>query len=212
MTTVCKTLKNLNDEIVKNRILDAAEEEFVEKGLYGARVDAISMRSDVNKRIVYLHFESKENLYKEVVSRIYSRMVMLEYEAINSDNPDVETMKDIILFYYKFLSHNPSFVKIVLWENLMHAKYVSDANIYNMKAPVFESMRTILRKGIENGNFRKDIDIEQTILSVNLFCFSSFSNITTMSILMNKDYSTEEEIRLRANHICDVIIKYIENK
>ena len=51
-------------ELTKERILVAAEEEFSEKGFYGARVDAIAAASGINKRMIYAHFESKEKLLK----------------------------------------------------------------------------------------------------------------------------------------------------
>ena len=44
----------------KEKILQAAEESFAEKGLYGARVDEIAALSTVNKRMIYEYFGNKE--------------------------------------------------------------------------------------------------------------------------------------------------------
>jgi AcrR family transcriptional regulator len=51
------------------RILDAAFEEFCEKGLAGARVDAIADRAGVNKRMLYHYFGNKEELFTELLRR-----------------------------------------------------------------------------------------------------------------------------------------------
>ena len=55
-------------QLTKMRILAAAEEEFAEKGFYGARVDSIAAASGINKRMIYAHFGNKENLYTKVCS------------------------------------------------------------------------------------------------------------------------------------------------
>ena len=54
-------------ELTKNKILAAAEGEFSEKGIWGARIDAIAESAGVNKRMIYEHYGNKENLYKTVL-------------------------------------------------------------------------------------------------------------------------------------------------
>ncbi len=43
-------------------ILDAATEEFAEKGLSGARIDAIALRTSTSKRMIYYYLGSKQAL------------------------------------------------------------------------------------------------------------------------------------------------------
>ena len=62
---------------------------------------------------------------------------------------------------------------------------------------------------LEKGVISPDIDVMQTSMSVNMFCFSAFSNIHTMSKLLGLDLSVSDEMKKRADHIADVIIKYI---
>ena len=49
-------------ERTRRAILDAAETEFADKGLAGARVDVIAEESCANKRMLYYYFGSKEDL------------------------------------------------------------------------------------------------------------------------------------------------------
>jgi AcrR family transcriptional regulator len=58
-------------ERTQQAILAAAEVEFGDKGLAGARVDAIAEQSGANKRMLYYYFGSKENLYVAVLERAY---------------------------------------------------------------------------------------------------------------------------------------------
>lgn len=51
-------------------IIDAALEEFREKGFRATSMDALSARAGVSKRTVYNHFESKEVLFKEIAHQL----------------------------------------------------------------------------------------------------------------------------------------------
>ncbi|MEM9342434.1 MAG: TetR/AcrR family transcriptional regulator [Pseudomonadota bacterium] len=55
------------------QIIDAAEAEFLEHGFSGASMDRISARAGVSKRTVYKHFESKENLFRELIDRHWAK-------------------------------------------------------------------------------------------------------------------------------------------
>ncbi|MEV6024726.1 TetR family transcriptional regulator [Streptomyces sp. NPDC052036] len=53
----------------RKRLLDAAFAEFAAYGIAGARVDRIAEAAGVNKRLIYVHFGNKEQLFDEVLQR-----------------------------------------------------------------------------------------------------------------------------------------------
>jgi TetR/AcrR family transcriptional repressor of mexJK operon len=53
-------------------ILDAATEVFLKSGYLGTNMDEIAALSAVSKQTVYKHFESKEALFVEIVTRMTS--------------------------------------------------------------------------------------------------------------------------------------------
>src|SRR5215471_3852896 len=53
----------------KARLRQAATEEFTAYGMAGARVDRIAARAGANKRLIYVHFGTKEELFDIVVQR-----------------------------------------------------------------------------------------------------------------------------------------------
>jgi len=189
--------------ITKQKILDAAEIEFSKFGLAAARVDSIAKNAGVNKQLIYAHFTSKENLYSVILDIVYSRLAEYENKLLATDFSGMNTCREIILDYFDFLVNNPSFVRLMLWENLNNADCVGDVNVN-----LFSGTQNLLLQGIEKGFVRKDIDVEQTAMSFNLFCFSAFSNVYTVSKLLKKDLNTTEELKKRANHIADVLTKY----
>ena len=59
-------------EATRQRILEAAVSEFAANGLAGARVDEIAARAGANKRMIYVHFNSKEELWLRVLEYVYA--------------------------------------------------------------------------------------------------------------------------------------------
>lgn len=190
--------------LTRQKILAAAEAEFAENGLAAARVDTIAKLAGVNKQLIYAHFQSKEKLYSIILAQVYSRLS--EYEKVLSESTftGIETVRMMVMEYFTFLMDNPSFVRLMLWENLNGAAYVGD-----VKISLFAGAQKLLKQGVEKGYLRKDLDIEQTAMSINMFCFSAFSNISTISKFLDKDLSIKEELEKRAEHISNVLIKYI---
>ena len=196
-------------DITKQKILQAAEQAFAEKGLYGARVDEISELAGVNKRMIYAYFGNKEELYVAVLDMVYGRIAEHEQMVLTRDADCVELMKKSIESGFVYLYNNQTFVKIVLWENMNEARYLKESVGKQVKTASFDLLRSIIRKGIEQGVFRDDLDVDELILSTQMLSYSYFSNIHTMAYIMDKDFFREEEIKKRCAHITDMILGYI---
>lgn len=197
--------QKIKSEITKNKILTAAEKEFSEKGLAAARVDSIAENAGVNKRLIYSHFQSKEILYEKVLEKVYMRLADYEEVLKNIEFTGIASIREMIIEYFEFLYKNPSFVRLVLWENLNYGK-----NSSKIHTTLFFGAEELLKKGIQKGVIKKDIDVKETSMSINMFCFSAFSNTYTISKHINKELNSEEYIKNRANHIADVIIEYLK--
>ena len=196
-------------DITKRNILTAAEEAFAEKGYYGARVDEIAGKAAVNKRMIYAHYGNKENLYIAVLDEVYRRMAEEEAAFINSHMDCAEAVNEIIAHYFRFLSSNPSFVKIVMWENLNEAVYFQKSQARFMKTTAMALLGEKIRQGVEKGIFKENIDIPETVMTINMMCFSYFSNIYTMAQLMQIDFHGEEAQSRRCAHVQEVIMEYL---
>lgn len=58
----------------RQRIFDIALQEFADKGFSGVRVEAIAGLAGVNIRMIYHYFESKQNLYIEVLEFVLGQL------------------------------------------------------------------------------------------------------------------------------------------
>lgn len=192
-------------------ILKAAEEEFASKGFYGARVDEIARSSTINKRIIYQNFNSKEQLYKEVLIHAYTKMARAESKLFTVQENATQTIKNLIRMYFDYLKSNPTYVSLILWENLHKGLYVNDLDFSNIKNKVYDFIYEVLQEGKKSGEFRGDFNEDQVILSILTFTFSYFSNRYTLSNLLMGKVNFEKDYDERIAFVTDMILKTIKN-
>jgi TetR/AcrR family transcriptional regulator len=154
-------------EITKQKLFEAAEAEFCEKGLYGSRVDAIAENAGVNKRMIYEYYGNKESLYTAVLLGVYERLANLEVNLLKDEKDCEKAIRDLIFMYFDFLKSNPSFVKMIMWENLCDAQHLNNADIHNVKDPATEALKELIRRGKSSGIFSENVDEQQVILSLH---------------------------------------------
>ena len=93
------------------RILDAAADEFAERGLAGARVDRIAERAGANKQRIYAYFDSKDRLFDRVVEdRIEQLLDAVPFDAVDLPGYAVRL--------WEFNLAHPSLVRLLLWHAL----------------------------------------------------------------------------------------------
>lgn len=203
-------LQSKKAEITKSKILTAAEEEFCDKGFFGARIDEIAEHAGVNKRMIYEHFGNKDGLYESVLISVYERIAEYERSLMIDELEPVLALKHIINKYFSFLEANPSFVRMLMWENLNNARAIRGDKAKDLKNPIFNYIRTQIKRGKEAGVFKKDADEHQIVVSTMNFVFSYFSNIHTLSALFDRDMNSPAEIIRRADFVSNMIIDYLK--
>jgi TetR/AcrR family transcriptional regulator len=190
-------------------ILDAAEVEFSAKGIHGARVDEIAAKAGLNKRMIYQYFDSKEGLYKAVLVEVYGRLSRLETALLERNAPVVDRLRDLIRLYFEFLHGNPTYVNLILWENLNQARYLREVDIRASKSPVYRRIRDLFEEGRTDGSFRADLDADQMLLSLLTYTFSYFSNRYTLSTLLESDLDDEVRLQARIGSVTDMFLCYL---
>jgi AcrR family transcriptional regulator len=204
-----KARRERNSQKSKEDILKAAEIKFAEKGIYGTRVDDIAEAANINKRMLYEYFGNKEELYRAVLVEVYSRLSKQEMILLSEDMCCIDAMKRIIKLYFDFLKNNPTYVNLILWENLNKGEYIKDIDFSGIKDPVFNLFRKAINKGKEDGVFRSDIDTEQVILSLLTYSFAYFSNRYTLTKLLGMKLDTEESIKKRVETVTEMFLCYL---
>ena len=106
----------LIDSSTEHKILEAAKTEFLEFGLYGARMQNIANRAGINKALLHYYFRNKEKLFDKVfesaLERYFSNM------DIMSDNRLVfkERVHLLVDRFLDFLEEYPQMALFLIKE------------------------------------------------------------------------------------------------
>jgi len=205
-----KSRKN-NPEKTRENILQEAIVEFVQQGLSGARVDAIADRIHTSKRMIYYYFGSKEQLYVEVLEKLYGDIRNTENRLNLSELAPVEAIRRLVEFTFDHHDRNVDFVRIVSIENIHNAEYVkrSDA-IKAMNNTVLDALGVTLRRGADEGVFRPGLDPLDVHLLMSSFCFYRVSNRHTLSEMFQIDLPNERIKQRHREMICESVLRYLQ--
>ncbi len=201
-----------NAEQSKKDILVAAEQQFGEKGFYGARVDEIAKQSGLNKNMIYIYFDSKEELYRCVLKAIYQRMEEVERGLLDQNLTGSALVSALVGAYFDFLKDNPTFVNILMSENLIGAQFMRQLPDECIARPTLHEIAARLRAGSDAGEFRADIDEKHFVLTMITICFSNFSNRHTLSRLMGFDMDDPKIHEMRKQQAIDILLAYLTRK
>ena len=101
----------------RERILDAAEQVFAEKGLGAAPVRDIAARVGLNPASLYNHFAGKEELYEAVLERGLTPVLEMLSDLIRSertrDNDDLAIDRVV-----RHFAQSPNLAKLIHYETL----------------------------------------------------------------------------------------------
>jgi AcrR family transcriptional regulator len=148
-----KSRKN-NPEKTRDGILQAAVAEFVAQGLSGARVDAIAERTQTSKRMIYYYFNSKEQLYTEVLEKLYGDIRNTESSLKLDVLAPMEAIQRLVEFTFDHHDRNVDFVRIVCIENIHNGDNVKQSpTIRALSQHVLQALDETLRRGEEEGIF-----------------------------------------------------------
>lgn len=98
-------------DATKARLLDAAFSEFAAHGIAGARVDRIAEAASANKRLIYVYFGNKEQLFDTVLERAFT----LGAEAVPFD---AENLPDYAGKVFDHLIARPDLARLLTWKQL----------------------------------------------------------------------------------------------
>lgn len=193
----------------KEDILNAAELAFSKKGLYGTRVDEIAKIAKINKRMIYEYFGCKVDLYKKVLEIVYKRIGNCGRAVLSEQDSFEDAVKKVAKFYFDYLSSNPTYVNLLLWENMNEGEYIKDVDLSSIRQPVLMQLGQILKRDKQAGIIRSDVDPNQILITLLTTTFAYFSNRYTLSKVLQYDLMNEQSIIKKSEDLANMIIAYI---
>lgn len=160
-----------NEELrEKNRkeVLSQAIACFIEKGIEASTLNMIASRSGVTTRSILRYFHSKENLVGIVIAEILSSMYAPMKELFDSEEyinlTGMEQLMSMFDLRARYARENTYRILCLTELEIYFTKRMQDAKLYRQYYDCLHflsaSIEAAVRKGIEDGTVKKDIDIK----------------------------------------------------
>lgn len=203
-------LRTRDAERTQQSILQAATDDFAERGLAGARIDTIAERAGINKRLIYYYFGGKDELFRAVLELAYVRIRAAERSLELESVPPVEGVRRLIAFTWQYYLDHPEFLTLLNTENLHRAAHLKDApRVRELNSPLIEALGNVLERGRRDGVFRGGVDAVQLYVSIAGLAYFYLSNTYTLSAIFGRDLMTPKAHSERLSHMCEVILGYL---
>ena len=194
-----------------NQIIDIATNEFVEKGLAGARIDEIAGKA--TKRKIYYYFEGKDELYRAVLARAYEQVRESEAQVDIESGNAAEALRRLIEHDVHYHARHPELVRLVMNENIHRAEHLKQIpTLPKGNRRVIEILQAILARGEAEGLFRPGIDPVDLHLNLTALSFYNVSNQFTFAHNFAVDMTSDEAIARRAAQVGDIILAWVTKK
>lgn len=195
---------------VRRNILEVAREEFVENGLSGARVDEIAARTSTSKRMIYYYFGGKEGLYRAVLEAMYARIRRFERSLDLATLSPREAMATLAGFTFDYHADNPDFVRLVMVENIHHARHLETSpEIAALNLSAIDMIREIYERGLGEGVFRDGLDPIDIHLTISALSFYNVSNRASIRQVFGHDMGAPEARARRRVSAVDTVLRML---
>lgn len=203
-------LRTRDADRTRQEILDAAMVEFADKGLGGARIDAIAERAGFNKRLIYYYFDSKDRLFLAVLEQTYADIRDAEQALRLESAEPAEAIRRLVAFTWNHYVQHPEFLNLLNSENLHRARHLKQSDrIREMNSPLIQSLGDVLERGRRDKVFRGGIDPVQLYISIAGLAYFYLSNNPTLSTIFGRDLMSKKAMAERLSHITEVVMGYV---
>ncbi|WP_375451372.1 TetR/AcrR family transcriptional regulator [uncultured Devosia sp.] len=139
-------------------ILEAAFEEFLQKGYAATRLDDIAARVGVTKGTLYVYFANKEQLFEAMVGELSQPVIeSLHYERALDDASAFEVISLFLTDLYAVITdhyYTKEIIRFLIAEGNTFRDLL-ERHHRNFVQPTFSIVSLIIERGCERGEFRQ---------------------------------------------------------
>lgn len=194
-------------EVTRAAILDAALREFAEKGMAGARTDAIAKSARANKALIYYYFGDKEKLYGAVLDHVFEELSRTLIGVLERNLSPREKVLTYAGTHFDYMARSPLLPQLVHREMMQSGRQASPEVrriAVQYLRPVFQHLAAMLREGVMGGEFRP-VDPRQFTISMIGVIVHYFASAPIAEAITGVDPFTPERLRERRKAVLDVI-------
>ncbi|WP_379920486.1 TetR/AcrR family transcriptional regulator [Erythrobacter sp. R86502] len=148
------------------KLLDAAAEEFGEKGFHEASVSSITRRAGVALGSFYTYFDSKDALFRALVADMSEKVRTSARSALNEEMGALEIEQAALAAFLRFAAEHKEVYRII-----DEAEFVDPASYRQHYETIASRIADRLRAGTADGVFREGLgELEAwALMGMNVF-------------------------------------------
>lgn len=209
------TRRHKEIELKRNDIIDAAEKLFFSKGYENTSMDEVAKEAEYSKRTLYAYFNSKEQIYFEIMIRGYRLLIATLEDALRKEAPadSIEELRLLFFTLFKFSTQYRAYLQAIMeyetkeWNEQAEIDSQSRDTCYQLGETLFDILARVLRKGKANGSLRQGLDCEKTALVLWSCTIGIFAVREKKSSYLTDYHQTEPDALL--SEAADLLIRSI---
>ncbi len=163
------------DQAKRTAILDAAIGVFALHGFSKTDVQVIANRAGVGKGTVYRYFGSKTDLFWAATLEVTIRLQKLLNQAAEGGETILEVFQKTARAYARFLVTHPDHLEIFIQQRAEFYDQVPETHRLQHELS-HEKYVSLLKRGMESGEFRPDLDPDTTMMAFGGLIFGTLSH------------------------------------
>jgi AcrR family transcriptional regulator len=198
------------EEGTRDKVLNAALQEFSRHGLSGARIDTIALESGSNKGMIYYYFGSKEDLYVAALEESYRRFRQIEGDVQLDSLAPLDALRQLAGASFDYHAAHPDYIRMVMSENINQGEYIRKIpELRAINRSAITVLERLCERGIAEGVFRADVDPVDLHMTISALSFYNVSNRHTFSFIFDRDLGAPEVHAARREVVVDTILRYV---
>jgi len=167
MLVAVSQVNDRND--VKGRILDAAADLFMERGFAGTTVREIGERAGVGQSSLYHHARSKGQLLAQLHATFVRDLIGQLEAVVGSQEAPTVQLRGVVTAMLSMVDTHRAVVTVYLRESYALSGQARE-EVGQERKKVDSIVDLILKRGLESGEFRPDLDVHLTRLMILGMC------------------------------------------
>jgi len=193
--------KRLCAEERRKDVLKSAINAFGKSNYRATRMADIAAEAGVSEAMLYKHFESKKVLFLSILENVSYRTATTIGKGFEEEPDALTLLRRLLITYYNQIQEHPNLLKL-------HFQAVSEIDdkeiggrIKNDHEVYVNNIKALIKKGLEQGTVRNDIEIDPIA-----WLFNGIGVLISMMVLLGRENEIQRGI---AGKMIDHLIESI---
>ncbi len=195
----------------KNAILRAAKKLFFKKGLQSITVENIAKEAELSKGAVYLYFNSKEEIYAQILLNDIDKFNKSLSDIFRNDENAAEMLIRFVKIYIDFFLNDRELFRILmtfmLYTDQLNFSEELTGQLIQTTNKTMNAVEQIFQVGIDRGEFLPHINNRRNRNTL----WGLMNGIISLHLFTGKESTRDQRIRSTVGEGLDLIIRGISS-